>query len=110
MPAFWEAHKLTGDNSRERPYTNLHPRLTVRSNTYQLHFIVQSISKARSTPENKFVPEQDLVTGEKRGRYLLERFINPNDPNLPDYATDAAAGSLEKHYQYRITNRAEFSP
>ncbi len=39
--AFWDAHRLTGDNSLERPYGNLYPRLTTKSNTFRLHMRIQ---------------------------------------------------------------------
>ncbi len=110
MGTFWAGHRLTGDNSRERPYTNLHPRLTVRSNTFRVHYTVQAIGKARSTPDGAFDPERDVVLGEKRGHYLLERYIEPGDADLPDYATDAGAESLERFYRYRVGSRADFRP
>ena len=43
MRKFWESHRLTGDNTKERPYANMHPRLTTKSNVYKVHMIVQTL-------------------------------------------------------------------
>jgi hypothetical protein len=40
---FWTANALTGDNSRERPYNGLYPRLTTKSNTFTIHVRAQSL-------------------------------------------------------------------
>jgi uncharacterized protein (TIGR02600 family) len=108
MAAFWQAHALTGDNSRERPYTNLQPRLTVRSNSYRVHYRVQAIQKVRSAPPGRFVEGQDQVVGERRGHHVIERFLDPRDPEIPDHATEPGAASLDRLYQYRILESGQF--
>ena len=47
MVQFWQTHRQTGDNVKERPYANLYPRLTTRSNTYRVHVVAQSLRKNR---------------------------------------------------------------
>ena len=39
-------HYLTGDNSRERIYATIYPRLTTKSNTYTVHMRVQNSRKS----------------------------------------------------------------
>lgn len=114
---FWEQHRLTGDNMRERPYANLYPRLTVRSNVYKVHMIAQTLKKATSNPPETFVSQTkegadpDLVTAEWRGSALIERVINPSDPELTrqniDYAVsfkpNTPIAKLDNYYSYRVT-------
>jgi uncharacterized protein (TIGR02600 family) len=111
---FWEDHKLSGDNTLERPYANLYPRLTTQSNTYTVHVVVQTISKARSTPHDEFIESQDTITGSYRGEALVERFIDPNDPDLPDYIaaaqTNTSATPLDQFYHWRIRHIRRFAP
>ncbi|MDB6135765.1 MAG: hypothetical protein JWM59_4008 [Verrucomicrobiales bacterium] len=106
---FWEQHRLTGDNSRERPYANLYPRVTVRSNVFKLHIVAQTLQKARSTDAKSFNAIEDLVTAEWRGSCLIERSADSRDPSLNtvDYTTlDAETIKLprvENYYTYRVT-------
>jgi len=119
MQSFWDSHRLTGDNSLERPYANIYPRLTTRSNTYRIHFLVQTITKARSTEPGKFVKDTDTITGESQGDALVERSIDPNDPALgtSDYnyinaaltGTLSTAKSLDSLYSWRIRHYRKFS-
>jgi uncharacterized protein (TIGR02600 family) len=115
MRAFWQNHRVTGDNIRERPYSNLYSRLTTRTNTFRVHVRSQVVKKARSTDPAIFDPARDSVLSEYRGSTLIERFIDPNDPAnpLPDYA---ASGSplgqppLETFYQFRVLESKRFNP
>ncbi len=110
MDAFWSNNALTGDNLRERPYADIYPRLTTRSNTFTVHVRVQTIKKSPSTPADQFVPGKDQITGEYRGSYLIERFIDPSDPNIKDSATQANLVSLGPLYRFRILNSKQFAP
>ena len=114
MDAFWEKHKLTGDNSKERPYTNMYPRLTVRSNTFKVHVVAQSITKVKGTEPNTFDSLRDKIAGEYRGSVIIERNIAPDDEDLPDYAREISRGgetdSLDMFYTYRILNEKRFAP
>jgi len=111
---FWNEHKLTGDNTLERPYANIYPRLTTQSNAYTIHLVVETLQKARSSPVDEFVEGQDLVTGRYRGEALVERYIDPNDPDTPDYIAASQTGStvdpLDRFYNWRIRHIRRFAP
>jgi uncharacterized protein (TIGR02600 family) len=119
MTSFWSAHRLTGDNTMERPYANIYPRLTTRSNTFRVHFRAQTISKARSTDPQTFVEEKDTIIADRQGDALVERAIDPNDPALMtddfDYINKARSGtlstakSLDTLYTWRIRSTRRFS-
>ncbi len=112
LRGFWDEHLPTGDNSRERPYANLYPRVTVRSNVFKLHLVAQTLQKATSENPKTFDSVKDSVTAEWRGSCIIERSINPSDPALVnvDY-TNLNAGSLnptttpklDRFYTYRVT-------
>jgi len=110
MASFWREHALTGDNSRERPYTNLYSRVTVRSNTYRVHYRTQAIQRVRGAPPGQFEEGRDRVRSDLRGEVLLERFIDPSDRSLPDLAGAGGVGSLDAFYQYRVVEATRFSP
>ena len=114
MEHFWEKHTLTGDNVKERPYANLYPRLTVRSNSFTVHMIAQSLTKVKGTPHETWVTGRDKVAGEFRGSATIERHIDPNDPAIPDYAENARRGldspSLDDFYAFRVVNVKRFAP
>lgn len=113
MSTFWDNYKLTGDNSRERPYTNLLGRLTTKSNTYTVHYRVQSLKKSSATPAGQWDESRDKVTGEYRGSTTVERYINPNDPAIPAYASSAdtlAEPGLGEFYKWRVVNTRKFAP
>ncbi len=120
MIRFWQYNNLTGDNTRERPYANLYQKLTTRSNTFRVHFIAQTIKKAKSVDPTKVDAVKDTVTAEYRGSALLERFLdfttfetNKAEP-FPDYADGRRSpfdqDSLERFYHYRILEMKQFSP
>ncbi len=56
MRKFWDngsttGNTVTGDNLREKPYADLYPRLTTKSNTYTVHFRVQNAQKVAQHAE-----------------------------------------------------------
>jgi uncharacterized protein (TIGR02600 family) len=109
---FWDDHRLTGDNVLEAPYANIYPRVTTKSNTFKVHMTVQKLQKARGTPDNSFVPGEDLVTAEYRGSAVIERFLDPNAPTMPDYLDhkrEPREKSLEYFYQYRVVAVRQFA-
>lgn len=113
MNSFWSYNRPTGDNVRERPYSNLYARLTTRSNTFRVHVRTQVLKKARSTDATTFVPGTDQVLSEYRGSVLLERYIDPNDPNLviPDYAEGAVnQAPLDSFYRFHALETKRFNP
>jgi len=114
---FWENHAVTADNLKERPYTNMYPRLTTRSNTYQVHMRIQTIKKARSSDPAKFVAGTDKTSSEYRGSVMIERYLDLNDPALSasknlDYATGTALSKppLEDFHRFRIIAQKRFDP
>ncbi len=115
MGTFWGSHALTGDNTRERPYSGIYPKLTTRSNTFRIHLRTQVIKKARSTSADHFDPVADQVLSEYRGSTLIERYIDPNDTAnpLPNYASDKSTLSkptLDSFYRFRVLETKRFSP
>ncbi len=113
MRSFWSNNKLTGDNSKERPYTNLYPRLTTRSNAYRVHVYAQSLRKVKGTPVDSFEAGRDQVTGEFRGSMLVQRSIDPGDPQIEDYVTlirdEKAYEVLDSFYTFRIADVNQFA-
>ncbi|RBP41248.1 uncharacterized protein (TIGR02600 family) [Roseimicrobium gellanilyticum] len=111
---FWEDHAITAENLKERPYTNLYPRLTTRSNTYQVHVRAQTVRKARSVGPEKVDVTKDSITSEYRGSVVLERYLDLTDPRLK--TVDFAAGapgtkpSLEAYHRVRVLNQKRFDP
>lgn len=110
MADYWATRALTGDNSRERVYTTLYPRLTTKSNTFTVHFRAQSLKKRTGSDAGVWDESKDLVTGDHRGATTLERYVNPGD-DLPDYASNPdAVPSLDSFYRWRLRSHRPFAP
>jgi hypothetical protein len=114
--SWWDSnYKRTGDNVRERIYATVYPKLTTKSNTYTVHFRVQSLKQsAQGQKAGTWTEGVDSVTGEYRGSTLIERFINP-DADIPDYAHNLANGvtsddPLDKYYKWRVLQNTQFAP
>lgn len=98
MAAYWSSKfAFTGDNLREKPYVDLYSRLTTKSNTFTVHVRVQALKKAPGSDPAKWDGTKDKVVGEYRGSSILERYIDVNDPNLPDFAAKFAADPSTAH-------------
>lgn len=117
IDTFWQNHALTADNLKERPYANMYPRLTTRSNTYQIHMRIQTIRKARSADPTRFVTGVDTVSSEYRGSAVIERYLDFNDPALDksknlDYATGnpLSKPSLDELHRFRVLSQKRFDP
>lgn len=113
MNTFWANNRATGDNVRERPYSNLYARLTTRSNTFRVHVRTQVLKKARSTTPTTWVQGQDQVLSEYRGSVLLERYIDPNDTSvtIPDYASGGInQRTLDSFYRFHALETKRFNP
>jgi uncharacterized protein (TIGR02600 family) len=114
MLKFWEEHAITGENLKERPYTNLYGRLTTRSNTFKVHMRAQSIRKARSVDPRRFDGARDTVASEYRGSAVIERYIDLNDPRLKnlDFASGApdSKPTLDAYHRFRVLNQRTFDP
>jgi uncharacterized protein (TIGR02600 family) len=107
LGTFWSSAgegQLTGDNLRELPYAQLYGRLTTRSNSYTVHVRVQVLKKLPRDPDqNVWKDASDLVLGEWRGSYEIERYLDPA-------ATAPAAGSPLGPYKFRIVSKSRFAP
>ena len=114
---------ITGDNLRERPYAYLYPRLTTKSNTYQIHYRVQTLKQtptAHSSDWKTWIDPgaggvTDKILGESRGSAVIERYIDPSDPALPDFATNVTTTAItgttmDTYYRFRIFNAKQFTP
>ncbi len=102
MRAFFADHRLTGDNTLERPYAGLYSRLTTRSNVFKLHYRIQIIAKAPDGDPGQFDPTKDTISNDRQGAKLLERVLTQE--NLPDHALNPEARNLaserlEKYYE-----------
>jgi uncharacterized protein (TIGR02600 family) len=107
MDEFWATRRLTGDNTRERPYANIYPRVTTRSNTFRVHFIAQALVKARSTASDT-ITTADNVVGEYRGSAVIQRYLDPQRKDLPDFAAGVTDDTLDAYHQFRIIETKRF--
>ena len=110
MATYWDDKRITGDNVRETPYKHLFPLFTTKSNTYTVHFRVQALKKVPSTSATVWDETKDKVVGEYRGSTTIERYINPNETSIPDYAANPAENNLERFYKWRVLNNRQFAP
>ena len=107
MRAFWDAHRLSGDNTLERPYAGLYSRLTTRSNAFRLHYRIQAITKGASSPPNRFDRDNDTIAEDRRGSKSIERVLNDQDlPNYLDNRKDLASTPRAESF-YQVVVRDE---
>ncbi|MBE7158364.1 MAG: hypothetical protein INR62_08015 [Rhodospirillales bacterium] len=107
---WWKNKALTADNVREDPYNAIYSRLTTKSNTFTVHWKVQSLKKRTTSNQSVWTENQDAVTSELRGSSLIERYIDPNATNIPDYATNQNAAPLSQFYKWRVVSENYFRP
>jgi uncharacterized protein (TIGR02600 family) len=121
MASWWTGYTLTGDNSKERPYTRIYPKLTTKSNSFTVHFRVQVLKKSPTTPADQWVEGRDIVASEYRGSTLIERYIDPNNGDLPDFATNTGGNftkypdplvryNIDTYYRFRVIQTRRFAP
>jgi hypothetical protein len=123
MAAFWANNRLTGDNLREKPYVDIYPRLTTKSNTYTVHVFVQSVKQIPAhanagvfiDPNSTATGPKDAIVGEYRGSTTMERYIDPNDPTLPDFAqamvnNPSTPANIDQYYKFRVVGTKRFAP
>ena len=103
LSSFWSVNGLTGDNSLERPYSLIYPRVTTKSNVYTVHVIAQSLKQtpkdASQTGGGVWTEGVDQVTGEYRGSFTVERYY---DPNSTDITTNQNGGILQASFDKSI--------
>lgn len=106
---FWATRRLTGDNTREKPYAELYPKLTTQSNSYRVHLRVQVLPRSDGPPTGKpdFVP-----LAEFRGSRLIERYLDPENPRFAAKGgtVDPDTDNLNDLYQFRILEARQFNP
>jgi uncharacterized protein (TIGR02600 family) len=110
---YGDDYALVGDNTRERPYANLLGRLTTKSNTFTIHYTVQALKSPPSVPAGTWDENKGDISGEYRGSTTIERYLDPNDATIPDYATDLPkidSDPLDRHYNWRILQNTQFAP
>jgi hypothetical protein len=128
MSTWWRSMSLTGDNMREKPYGDLYPRLTTKSNTYTVYMRVQVLRKrpvvgtgsAATTASQQWDDDKDQVLSEYRGSTSIERYLDPADPVLEINAhassnsaktkMDPDAQNLESAYHFRVVESKRFQP
>jgi len=111
MAAYWSAHALTGDNSRERIYTTVYPRLTTKSNTFTVHFRVQALKQPPGSTPGQWVEGRGIIAADYRGSITIERYVDPNNTSIPDYASDPnASPALDSFYHWRVRAHHQFAP
>lgn len=106
---WWNGYAFTGDNAREFPYSHIYERVTTKSNTYSVHMRVQVLRKRPSTDPTSWVEGQDQVAGEYRGSSTVERYIDPGDTSLKDFAKDPKL-SMDDYYKFRVVSTKKFAP
>ncbi|MCB1227380.1 MAG: Verru_Chthon cassette protein A, partial [Verrucomicrobiales bacterium] len=110
-PLKLDAFELTGDNLREAPYEQLYPRLCTRSNVFRVHYRVQLLRKSRAITAFEWDEAKERVSAERRGSIVIERYLDPNDPNIPDLVTNNSNGlALDEFYRYRVVSHEPFTP
>jgi uncharacterized protein (TIGR02600 family) len=123
MKQYWATNPLAGDNVREKPYGDLYPRLTTKSNTYCVHIRAQALRQSAAADKasaaehyRTWDEKRDRVIGEYRGSTIIERYIDPDDSRF-DPATagrgnyiDVDKVSLEEAYRFRVVNTKRFAP
>jgi hypothetical protein len=118
MSSFWSAHKLTGDNALEKPYACIYPRLTTRSNSYTVHVRVQTLPQNSRNTTFILKAAQNQPTGEFRGSFLIERYLDANSAGFVDStgkpATVPASGDTTGlalgPYRFRVVSSKQFAP
>jgi len=113
---WWSGYALTSDNGREEPYNAIYSRVTSKSNTYTVHWRVQALRKGTGN-QAVWDDSHDAVQAELRGSTLVERYLDPNATNIPDYAATSnyftAPGDVKPmsaYYKWRVVTENYFQP
>lgn len=108
LSPFWSDKTITGDNLREAAYTSLLPRLTTRSNTFTVHVVAQSLKPG----PGRFGWNESTgqVASEWRGEFTVERYIDPEDPDLSTINFRSGTESVEPFYRFRTLGMRRFNP
>ena len=111
---------LTGSNKRAEPYTALYGNITTKSNTYRIHYRVQTLKQMTAAHGSAGTTWTWVdpgaggftvkVLGEQRGSAVIERYIAPGNQALPDFASSTNTSSMDAYYNYRVFNAKQFTP
>jgi uncharacterized protein (TIGR02600 family) len=110
---YWSEHAVVGDNSRERSYGNIYSRVTTQSNVFKVHYRAEVIKQGRRQSGGSystFDPELDSVVSAYRGSTNVERYLDPNDPRIPNYAGGGNPAPIGEFYRFRIFSPTRFAP
>jgi uncharacterized protein (TIGR02600 family) len=108
---FWPKNLLTGDNSRERPYSNIYSRVTTKSSVFTVHIRAQVLRKSVAGGPAQWDEDRDKVVSEFRGSSVVERYLDAADPDLPDFSKVAdGSATLDTNYRFRIISTKRFDP
>jgi uncharacterized protein (TIGR02600 family) len=115
ITGWWAANgDMTSMNGRQEPYNAIYSRITTKSNTYTVHWRVQALHKitVNGSVATVWTDGVDQVTAELRGSTLIERYLDPNANDIPDYAADTSnsATPLSYFYKWRVANESYFQP
>jgi len=120
--SYWANKRLTGDNTKERPYAEVYPRFTTKSNTFTVHMRVQTLKKVPGSTAASWVENKDVVVSEYRGSQTIERYVDADDPTLPDFAQvanlnyslesypDLSGSGMTSAYKFRVITTKKFTP
>ena len=111
LASFWAENVTTGDNSRERPYAHLLPRLTTKSNSYTVHVTAQALAPGPGA--TGWQEGRGKILSEWRGAYTIERYVDPNDSRFTGAgAPDFLSGTqpVGPYYKFRILGARRFNP
>ncbi len=109
---YGDSFALVGDNERERPYADIYPRVTTRSNIYTVHVTVQMLKNPSKNPA-QWNENSAVIVGSYRGSTTIERYIDPNNTTIPDYTanpTSSSTPSLNTFYKWRVLGNSQFAP
>ncbi len=106
---FWAQNALTGDNVREKPYADLYPRVTTKSNTYTVHTRAQVLRPRPDAAPTEWDEARASILAEERRATTIERYIDPQDPRLRN-EINVDTDSLETAYRFRVIHTERFSP
>lgn len=104
-----DAFQFVGDNTRERPYANIYPRVTTKSSVFRVYYNTQSLQNTSANPA-VWNEDKGSITGEYRGSTTIERYLNPAATGIPDAATALDTNSLEGSYRWRVVEHSQFAP
>lgn len=106
VAAWWRTRRITGENLKERPYANLHARLTARSNVFRVHILAETLQQARSADPGRWLEGRDRVTSRWMGSALVECHLRAGDfPADPEEPAVSSPGLL---YSWRVSRVQQF--